>query len=1046
MSPTATGNEFFQSRCVPEFGSDGRVVNVLVVSRNLTEHKRAEQALRQEEEGRKVAAAVDAERRRFYEILEKLPVMVCLLAADHQVRFANRRFREFFGESEGRRCFEYVFKRSDPCPECQSFTPLDTQAPHRWEWDAPNGSYLEIYDFPFTDPDGSPLVMEVDIDITARKRAEEELARHRDHLEQEVKERTRELEASNARLQEEIAERKQAQQHLAAELDALTRMHSLSTRLLARGELEPLLQEIMDAAAEIVGAAMGTLQLLEGDSLRIVAHRGHRGPFLEFFASAEARASVCGEAMKQGQRVIVEDVESSPLFAGTPSLPILREAGVRSVQSTPLLSRDGALLGILTTQWSAPHVPDERDLWRLDVLARQAADLIEHARSQVALRRLAQFPEESPHPVLRVRDGALEYANAAGQSCLERMGASSGQLPDVLRALVEAALRESSHVEAELLASQGQIFWFLAVQPPGESYVNLYGLDVTGRKEAEERIRHHNAVLEGINRILSEALADDTEEELGRKCLAIAEQATGSKFGFIAEVNSEGLMDDLAISDPGWELCRMFDSTGVRKPPVRFKIHGIYGRVLLDQKGFFTNDPSSHPDRIGLPEGHPPLTAFLGVPLKHESKTIGMIAVGNRSGGYRQQDLQCLEALAVAVVQVLMRKRAEQAVRAAEERLRQAQKMESIGVLAGGIAHDFNNLLTSILGNASLLQMDAAPASTEQLGAIVESGERAAALTRQLLAYAGKGQFQIADFDVSRLVRSSADLIRVSSPKNIDLRVDVPRGLPMIRGDSSQIQPVVMNLVINAAEATHGREHGEVSISAASRTFDGASLRRIGADLDPGCYIVISVRDNGCGMDETTRAKIFDPFFTTKFTGRGLGLAAVHGILRSHKGAIVVESKPGEGSAFTVYLPARGAPSESGPQRTVPASAHTATVLVVDDEQPVRAFTKAALERTGCRVLLADNGRQALDQLRGQAAVDLVILDIIMPTVGGVEAFIEMRKIWPQLPVLVASGYSREEARRLGIPGDLPFIQKPYTAQALAAAVGDALKAHSHSH
>ncbi len=381
----------------------------------------------------------------------------------------------------------------------------------------------------------------------------------------------------------------------------------------------------------------------------------------------------------------------------------------------------------------------------------------------------------------------------------------------------------------------------------------------------------------------------------------------------------------------------------------------------------------------------------------------------------------------------------------AEERLRHAQKLESIGVLAGGIAHDFNNLLTGILGNASLLHLDAEAGAGERLTAIIESSERAAALTRQLLAYAGKGQFQITDFDVSRLVRSSADLIRVSIPKNIDVRLDVPRDLPLVRGDSSQIQQVVMNLVINAAEAIGEREDGKVSISAGIQDFDAAAAGRVGFGIAAGRYISITVRDNGCGMDGPTKAKIFDPFFTTKFTGRGLGLAAVHGILSSHKGAITVESRPGQGSTFAVYLRSsevRATTSSRVGARK--AGGQAATVLVVDDEETARKFTKAALERLGHRVLLAENGRQALDLLGSDAGVDLVVLDVVMPVVGGVEAFSEMRMRWPRLPILVVSGYNRDEAQHLGIPADLPFLGKPYTIETLADAVDKALESRAH--
>lgn len=847
---------------------------------------------------------------------------------------------------------------------------------------------------------------------------------------------------------------------------------------------------------------------------------------------------------------------------------VLREGRVVSIANhSALVTRDGREVPIEDS--AAPIRDAAGNIAGVVVVFH---DVTEKRRAQETLRRMSQFPQENPNPVLRIAaDGALMYANTPARTWLATLGwQAGGPLPAAVHTLAADVLGQKRIIDAEISNPAGHTFWFSAAQPPGEDYVNLYGRDTTERRRAEEalresesfyrqtlesipgmvfttrpdgycdyqsqqwvdytgvpmsehlgdgwnkllhpedrprafaawraavegrapydleyrvrrhdgayewfrvigrpihdvagrivrwfgvavnieelkrsedRIRQQNTTLEAMNRIFAEALLYDPEEELGRRCLAIAEQVTESKFGFIGEINAEGRLDDIAISDPGWEACRMDHPTGHRKPPVGCKIHGIYGRVLLDGRGFFTNDPASHPDSIGTPEGHPPLKAFLGVPLKHDSKTIGMIAVGNREGGYRPQDLECLEAVAVAVVQVLMRKRAERAVREGQERLRQAQKMESIGVLAGGIAHDFNNLLTSILGNASLLQMDGAAGNGQQLQAIIESSEKAAALTRQILAYAGKGQFQITDFDVSRLVRSLADLLRVSIPKNIDLELDMPRNLPAVRGDSSQIQQVVMNLVINAAEAIEGRSDGSVCISAGIRDFDVVTASRVGSGIAPGRYISITVRDNGCGMDEQTRSKIFDPFFTTKFTGRGLGLAAVHGILRSHKGAITVESSPGQGSTFTVYLPCREErPAAWGPKKATPAGLRGATVLVVDDEEPVRAFTKAALERLGHTVLLADNGRQALDLLASRDDVELVLLDIIMPVVGGVEAFSEMGRKWPNLAVLIASGYNRQEACRLGMPPEVPFLEKPYTVQMLAAAVERVLKARS---
>ncbi len=333
---------------------------IMEVGLDITEQKRAQQSLK-------------AERQRLYDVLETLPAMICLLTPDYHVAFANRAFREQFGEAKGRRCHEYCFGRAEPCEFCESFKVLETGKPHKWEVRPPGSEkVIAAHDYPFTDAGGAPLILEMDLDITAWRQAEAALKEANDKLEQRVSERTLALQASQERLESDLA--------------ALTRMHALSGRLLESAGIQPLLQEVMDTAVAILSARRGTLQLLEGDSLRLVAHHGHQPPFLEFFANAEKRTSVCGEALVRGERVLVPDVETSPLFAGTPSLPVLRAAGVRAVQSTPMTSRTGAFLGILTTQWEVPHTPDDHDLWRFDLLVRQAADLIEHARTQAALR------------------------------------------------------------------------------------------------------------------------------------------------------------------------------------------------------------------------------------------------------------------------------------------------------------------------------------------------------------------------------------------------------------------------------------------------------------------------------------------------------------------------------------------------------------------------------------------------------------------------------------------------------------------------------------
>jgi nitrogen-specific signal transduction histidine kinase/CheY-like chemotaxis protein len=374
-----------------------------------------------------------------------------------------------------------------------------------------------------------------------------------------------------------------------------------------------------------------------------------------------------------------------------------------------------------------------------------------------------------------------------------------------------------------------------------------------------------------------------------------------------------------------------------------------------------------------------------------------------------------------------------------EEQLRHAQKLESLGVLAGGVAHDFNNLLTGILGNASLALEVLAPPEPARtmLHDVIRASERAADLTRQLLAYAGKGQFVIQRVHLSELVRDIADLIRSSIPRLVELRMELSPNLPPIDGDASQIQQLVMNLVLNAGEAI-GNSHGTVLVRTAPFDVDERGSSRNGNDLPPGRYVMLEVEDTGCGMEERTVAHIFDPFYTTKFTGRGLGLAAAQGIVRAHKGSIRVISAPNIGSTFRILLPGSAVADLNQPARAQAASAASlagsGTVLVVDDESIVRRTVRASLERYGYQVAEAAHGREALDLLHTHGQdYSLIVLDLMMPVMGGEETFEELKRIRPEIPVILSSGYDEQEAtskfKGKSIAG---FIQKPYTAARLA--------------
>jgi PAS domain S-box-containing protein len=359
------------------------------------------------------------------------------------------------------------------------------------------------------------------------------------------------------------------------------------------------------------------------------------------------------------------------------------------------------------------------------------------------------------------------------------------------------------------------------------------------------------------------------------------------------------------------------------------------------------------------------------------------------------------------------------------EHLKETAKLESLGVLAGGIAHDFNNLLTGMLGNASLA-LDALPEvhpARPLIDGVVDASERAATLVRQILAYSGKGRFIIQLVDLSELIAELANLIRSSIPKTIDLQLDLAPKLPPVETDVAQMQQLVMNLLINAAESYEPNDPGTVTV------------RTKVEKRETGRYVSLEVEDSGCGMDETTQARMFDPFFTTKFAGRGLGLAAVHGIVRGHKGTLNVTTAPGQGTTFRVHFPAAdGTLIQTVVEEAQRDLAGRGIVLVVDDEEIVRVTARQSLERYGYTVLVAENGRRAVElfeQSHNQIAA--VLLDMTMPVMSGEETLRRLKEIHPSVPVILSSGFNEVEAiRRFHGQGLAGFLQKPYTAATLA--------------
>jgi PAS domain S-box-containing protein len=691
-----------------------------------------------------------------------------------------------------------------------------------------------------------------------------------------------------SKIARDITERKRAgnaimtlNAQLKTDLAAMTRMQELSTRLIQADAFSELLEEILDAGIEVTGADMGNIQLLDTDgALKIAAHRGFNTRYLDFFQDVHHGQAASGSALLKRDRVIVEDVAGSPIFAGTPELSVMLDAEARAVQSTPLVSRSGKVLGMFSTHYRTPRRPSERDLRLLDVLARQAADLIERKRSEGIRAQLSAIVESSG-------DAIYIY--------------------------------------------------------------NFEGTILTWNRAAEELYGFSEREIVGLN--VKNIVPPDYRAE-------------------ISDLINPAVLDGKVI--------RNLESKRMRRDG------GIFPALLTIS----------------------PVRDERGNPI----------------------------ALSVIARDISDQKRSE-------ESLRETQKLESLGLLAGGIAHDFNNLLTGVIGNASLLADDFPDGSpqSEVVQGLMMAAERMARLTSQMLAYSGRGHFVIEPVDLSKQVIQITSLIQASIPKNVELRLSLANNLPLVEVDVSQLQQIIMNLVINAAESI-ANDQGTVELRTDLETVGAEQLNaNLARTMPPaGEYVVISVEDTGCGMDESTLSRIFDPFFTTKFTGRGLGLSSVLGIVRGHRGLITVDTYPGAGTKFRVFFPvlSAGARQEAPPQKDVRGSG---AVLVVDDEDVVRTMAKAALQRLGFTVLTAVNGSDAVRIYAEQhRAIDLVLLDMMMPVMGGEETLNRLLEIRPDAAVIAMSGFPEHEAKQRFGTRILGFVQKPFTVGQLGAKISSA--------
>ncbi|MFO0805961.1 MAG: PAS domain S-box protein [Gemmataceae bacterium] len=716
-------------------------------------------------------------------------------------------------------------------------------------------------------------------------------------------------------------------------------------------------------------------------------------------------AGSCGTAAFRREPVIVEDIATDPLW--TPFRQLALRHGLRACWSTPILAGE-RLLGTFALYYRNPRRPSADDLRMVDRMTQLARIAIERRRDEQALRESRQLlgivMNTIPQGVFW-KDRNSTYlgcntvvADAMGLERPEQItGRTDFDSPAFTREQAEFFIekdREVMEKNAPLLGiveqltrADGTTVWLETNKAPlRDEDGNVVGVlgtwqDISERKVAEEQL------------LRSEQKYRDLVE---------------TSHDLIWAVDPDGR----------WTFVNRF---GARS------IYGYEPEEMIGRRFTEFLSPEQVQRDLVMHERIKAGEPVFRYETEHIRKDGARVLLSFNAIPSHSRDGRLLGTTGTAV-NITERRRAEEERRKLEEQFQQAQKLESLGVLAGGIAHDFNNLLTSMLGYASLARMQIPPESpaSPMLEEIEHAALRAADLTRQMLAYSGRGKFVIQAIDLAIIVDEMAKLLGTVVSKKARLRLDL-RPAP-IEGDATQIRQVIMNLITNASDAL-GEGVGTIFLRTGTRHVDAESLQsaHTAERLPAGTYAFAEVQDTGCGMDDETIRRIYDPFFTTKFTGRGLGLAAVLGIVRGHKGVIRVNSAPGAGTTFQVFIPVAAPKPGTGVVKASALRRGSGTVLVADDEERVRGFAERVLADAGYRVLTATDGLEACDAFdRNRDELAGVVLDWTMPRMDGAAAARRIRE-HSRVPILFMSGFSEQDvaAKAAGLER-VDFLPKPF--------------------
>jgi len=848
-----------------------------------------------------------------------------------------------------------------------------------------------------------------------------------------------------------------------AELKArLERQLALAQGLGATQQLGAILRTSLDHAVALSGADSGAVYLLELERqrLELACHSGLSAAYVHQrrWVSLDNPVVAAGLAGDHSFLDLEHDAATQDEHD--------RAEGITAAVVLPVTHGERVLGGLYLCSHGLARL-DAGAAGALRLLASQLGAAISRARAAESQAKLAAAVEASLASVgLADLDGTCSYVNPAlaatwGYPDPEAMVGSSvldwWAVPaDAARVL--AQVLEQGSLTSELLARRADGSTFPAVgtacvvrDGSGEA-THVVGsfIDVSDLRQAQLAMREAR-LTSAINGLLCRALEGGDDDDMGRSCVQVAMDLTGATLGLLGTIGRGGALANTYTA--GLEDWAGEDGANFADlVPGAATMKGLWGHAFERGEPFLSNQPADHPSSVGLPEGHPPIDSVLITPLMSDGLCRAVLGLANRPGGFSEDHATVASTLGPAILQVLEHRRSERSRRESERllreqdlHLRQAQKLEAIGRLAGGVAHDFNNLLAviTLFGQAVQGGLDPDSEAFEDTSAILETAERGAQLTRQLLAFGRRAVLKPVHRQAGALVLEMESMLQRLMGDNITVAVDAVAASGWVHVDPGELGQVILNLAVNARDAMP--EGGRLAVSVIDHVLLDAQAA---PDLPAGEYVELRVEDDGVGMGPQQLEHIFEPFYTTKELGKGtgLGLAMVYGIVRQTGGTVVVESQPGQGSTFRIYLPR--VPSEAERERPAAPRSRSGegreTVLLAEDDDLVRRGMARFLRRNGYSVLEAANAGEALliaEQHVG--VIHALVSDVDMPRISGPRLARRLLLARPRLLVLFVSGHGGD-----GILGDVPSIEgaqllsKPFSADELTGALRELLDRH----